>query len=196
MAPALPEKLARAGLHLRHEFQPGDLGELIRIHGVQNALDYGFGPAHEAYCARIAADFILNPYPGRSQLWLVCQADTAVGSVFIVELPDATAQLRLLFVHARLRGLGLGRWLVQSAVEYARQAGFRSVFLWTVRGLDRAMGIYEDAGFVKTEEKPGPGWGDASVEVRYELRFPGGVEPGPEKPAEPGTGVNPRPFGL
>jgi GNAT superfamily N-acetyltransferase len=172
MVSSLPERLARADLHLRHEFRPGDLGELIRIHGVQNALDYGFGPAHEAYCARIAADFILNPHPGRSRLWLVCQADRAVGSVFIVELPDATAQLRLLFVHARLRGLGLGRWLVQSAVEYARQAGFRSVFLWTVRGLDRATKIYEDAGFVKTEEKPGAGWGDDSVEVRYELRFP------------------------
>lgn len=172
MAPAWPEKLARAGLYLRHEFQPGDLGELIRIHGVQNALDYGFGPAHEAYCARIAADFVLNPRPERSRLWLVCRADLVVGSVFIVELPDAIAQLRLLFVDTRLRGLGLGRWLVQSAVEYARQAGFRSVFLWTVRGLDRATGIYENAGFVKTEEKPGAGWGDGSVEVRYELRFP------------------------
>ena len=93
--------------------------------------------------------------------------------MFIVELPDATAQLRLLFVHARLRGLGLGRWLVQSAVEYARQAGFRSIFLLTVRGLDRATSIYQDVGFIKTEEKPGAGWGDDSIEVRYELRFPG-----------------------
>lgn len=172
MAFSLPDRLVRAGLRLRHEFRPGDLGELIRIHGVQNALDYGFGPAHEAYCARIAADFVLNLHPGRSRVWLVCRDDLAVGSVFIVELPDAIAQLRLLFVDARLRGLGLGRWLVQSAVEYARRAGFRSVFLWTVRGLDRATGIYEDAGFVKTEEKPGAGWGDGPVEVRYELRFP------------------------
>jgi GNAT superfamily N-acetyltransferase len=176
MAPSLPERLARADLHLRHEFRPGDLGELIRIHGVQNALDYGFGPAHEAYCARVAANFILNPHPGRSRVWLVCRAEAAVGSVFIVELPDATAQLRLLFVHASLRGLGLGRWLVQSAVEYAHEAGFRSVFLWTVRGLNRATGIYQDAGFLKTEEKSGAGWGDDSVEVRYELRFPGRVE--------------------
>lgn len=173
----LPDRFSRAGLHLRHQFQPGDLGELIRIHGVQNAVDYGFGPAHEAYCARIAADFILNPHPDRSRLWLVCQADVAVGSVFIVEQPNAAAQLRLLFVHARLRGLGLGRWLVQSAVEYARLAGFRSVFLWTVRGLDRATSIYQDAGFARTEEKPGAGWGGDSVEVRYELRFSGVVEP-------------------
>ena len=170
----LPERLARAGLELRDKFRPGDLGELIRLHGLQNASDYGFGSEHEAYCARIAADFILNPCPGRSRLWLVCRDDLAVGSVFIIELPGATAQLRLLFVHARLRGLGLGRWLVQSAVEYARLAGFRSVFLWTVRGLDRATRIYEDAGFIKTEEKPGAGWGNNSVEVRYELRFPGG----------------------
>ena len=184
----MPERLVRAGLHLRHEFRPGDLGELIRIHGIQNALDYGFGPAHEAYCARIAADFMLNPHPGRSRLWLVCQADLAVGSVFIVELPAATAQLRLLFVHARLRGLGLGRWLVQNAVEYAREAGFRSVFLWTVRGLDRATGIYENAGFVKTEEKPGASWGGDSVEVRYELRFPSRVESTPKRATDQSPG--------
>jgi GNAT superfamily N-acetyltransferase len=175
---SLPERLIQAGLRLRHQFRPGDLGELTRIHGVQNALDYGFGPAHEAHCARIAVDFILNPHPGRSRVWLVCQADAVVGSVFIVEPADATAQLRLLFVHPRLRGLGLGRWLVQSAVEYAREDGFRSVFLWTLRGLDRATRIYEGVGFVKTEEKPGASWVGDSIEVRYELRFPAS----PQKP--------------
>jgi GNAT superfamily N-acetyltransferase len=170
MIQSLPDRLVQAGLTLGHQFRPGDLGELIRIHGVQNAGDYGFGPSHEAYCARIAADFILNPCPDRSRVWLVYQDDLVVGSVFIIELPDDVAQLRLLFVHARLRGLGMGRWLVESAVDYARRAGFRSIFLWTVRGLDRAIAIYEATGFIKTGEKSGAGWGDRSVEVRYELR--------------------------
>ena len=53
----LPERLIQAGLQLRHQFRPGDLGELIRIHGAQNAVDYGFGPAHEAYCARFSHTF-------------------------------------------------------------------------------------------------------------------------------------------
>ncbi|MBV9491828.1 MAG: GNAT family N-acetyltransferase [Verrucomicrobia bacterium] len=174
MAESLPPPLSKAGLTLGHHFRPGDLGELIRIHGIQNAADYGFGPKHEAYCARIAAEFILNPREDRSRVWLIYAEDArVVGSVFIVELPDDLAQLRLLFVHARLRGLGMGRWLVESAVRYVRRTGFRSVFLWTVRGLDRAVKIYKTAGFIKTDEKPGPGWGDSSVEVRYELRLAG-----------------------
>lgn len=173
MVELLPDRLAKAGLTLRHQFRPGDLGELVRMHGIQNAHDYGFGPSHEAYCARIGADFILNPRPDRSRAWLVCRNDFVVGSVFIIEKPDGAAQLRLLFVHAGWRGLGLGRWLVESAVRYARHAGFRSVFLWTVQGLDRAIGIYEEAGFIRSDEKPGAGWGDASVEVQYELRVTG-----------------------
>ncbi len=166
-----PDRLATLGLGLRHTFLPGDVGELIRIHGEQNAVDYGFGPAHEAYCARIVADFVLEPQPRRARAWLVTAEGALVGSVFITELPGNVAQLRLLFVHACWRGRGLGRWLVRAAVGYARASGFGRVFLWTVRGLDRAIGIYENAGFRLTKEKGSAGWGDGSVEVRYDLAW-------------------------
>ncbi|MDR3415976.1 MAG: GNAT family N-acetyltransferase [Nevskia sp.] len=166
---SLTEKLSAAGVTVQHKFEPGDLGWLIHIHGVQNFHDYGFNEIHEAYCARIATDFMLNPQPGRSRAWLTKQNGRINGSVFICELPDNQAQLRLLFVDASARGLGLGRWLVEDAVRYCREAGFGRVFLWTVDGLDRARSIYTSLGFALTETKPNHDWREQSREVRYDL---------------------------
>ena len=93
-------KLQQTGISIHHTFEPGDLGQLILIHGVQNFRDYRFNAVHEAYCAKIAADFILSTASDRSKFWLAKQKGTVVGSVFIFEQPKDQAQLRLLFVDA------------------------------------------------------------------------------------------------
>jgi GNAT superfamily N-acetyltransferase len=165
----LPEKIQKAGISLHEAFLPGDLGQLVYIHGIQNFADYGFNQVHEAYCAKIAAEFVLEQNAKRSRAWLTKKDGKVVGSIFVVERPDDQAQIRLLFVDKEVRGIGLGRWLVQESVRYCRESGFDSVFLWTVEGLDRAASIYEAAGFVRTAEKPDSSWGRQSVEVRYEL---------------------------
>jgi GNAT superfamily N-acetyltransferase len=163
------EKLTQSGISLHHVFEPGDLGHLILIHGIQNNQDYGFNAVHEAYCATIAAEFILQSPEGRSKAWLAKRDGLVVGSVFICEQPDDCAQLRLLFVDKSIRGCGLGRWLVEESVHYCASAGFRSVYLWTVRGLDRAISIYSSLGFQETEVKETTAWGGRNEEVRYEL---------------------------
>jgi GNAT superfamily N-acetyltransferase len=165
----LPEEIQKAGISVHEAFLPGDLGQLIYIHGVRNFADYGFNQVHEAYCAKVAAEFILERNSKRSRAWLTKQAGKVVGSIFIVERPDNQAQIRLLFVDQAVRGIGLGRWLVEESVRYCRESGFDSVFLWTVAGLDRAASIYESIGFVKTAEKPDFSWGRESVELRYDL---------------------------
>jgi GNAT superfamily N-acetyltransferase len=166
---SMSEKLLRSGISIHHTFEPGDLGRLIWIHGVQNHQDYRFNAVHEAYCAKIAADFMLASANDRSKVWLAKQKESVVGSVFIFEQPGNQAQLRLLFVDASVRGCGLGRWLVEESVRYCRTASFRSVFLWTVEGLDRAISIYSSLGFKETEVKKSLAWGKESVELRYEL---------------------------
>jgi GNAT superfamily N-acetyltransferase len=165
----VPPKLLEAGISIIHDFEPGDLGRLIEIHGIQNFHDYGFSPIHEAYCAQIACDFILNPNPGRSKVWLAKKDGVVVGSVFICELPDDIAQLRLLFADRSVRGSGLGRWLTEDSVRYCREAGFKKVFLWTVDGLERAMAIYRSLGFEQTGEKTQLVWGRESLELKFEL---------------------------
>jgi len=165
----IPQKLMDAGISISYAFEPGDLGRLIEIHGIQNFEDYGFSPVHEAYCAQIASDFMLNPNPGRSKAWLAKKDGDVVGSVLICELPDDVAQLRLLFADKSVRGSGLGRWLTEDSVRYCREAGFKEVFLWTVDGLERAISIYKSLGFKLTEEKTQMVWGRESRELRFDL---------------------------
>ena len=168
---AVPPKLRDAGISISYAFEPGDLGRLTEIHGIQNFQDYGFSPAHEAYCAQIACDFMLNPNPGRSKAWLAKKDGVVVGSVLICELPDDVAQLRLLFADKSVRGSGLGRWLVEDSVQYCRDTGFQKVFLWTVDGLERAISIYRSLGFKLTDEKTQLVWGRESRELRFDLVF-------------------------
>lgn len=168
---ALSDKLKAAGITVDHQFKPGDLGWLIHIHGVQNLKDYGFNEIHEAYCARIATDFMLNPQPRRQRVWLTRKDGVINGSVFICEPEEGVAQLRLLFVDESARGLGLGRWLVEEAVNYSREAGFARIFLWTVEGLDRAKTVYTSLGFAVTETKGNQDWREEAREVRYDLAF-------------------------
>ena len=171
----LPGRIESAGVSIHQEFGPGDLGQLVHIHGVQNFADYGFNHVHEAYCAKIAVEFILDRDKRRSRAWLAKKEDKIVGSIFIVERPNNQAQLRLLFVDRIVRSIGLGRWLVEESIRYCRASGFNLVYLWTVDGLDRAISIYESVGFARVAERSVEEWGKASVEIRFDLDLAHGI---------------------
>jgi GNAT superfamily N-acetyltransferase len=164
-------KIQAVGISIHHDFAPGDLGQLIYIHGVQNFADYGFNHVHEAYCAQIAIEYILVPEKGRSRAWLAKKEGKVVGSILIVERLDNQAQLRLLFVDRSVRGIGLGRWLVEESIRYCRAGGFNVVYLWTVQGLDRAISIYESVGFTRVAEKSVEEWGKTNLEIRFDLKL-------------------------
>src|SRR5262245_20590095 len=174
---SLPEKIKQAGIVIGDKWEPGDLGSLIHLHGIQNFQDYGFNAIHEAYCAKIAVDFILNPQQDRSFAWIARKSGEVIGSVLVVERPENQAQLRLLFVAKSVRGIGLGRWLVEEAVRYSALCGFSGIYLWTVTGLDRAIAIYQSVGFVQSEERFVEGWGQRNTEVGFDLALKSG-DPG------------------
>ncbi len=69
-------------------------------------------------------------------------------------LPDGThaAEMKRLWVEPRFRGLGLGRGLIGSAVEWARAHGCTAVVLDTVEeAMPEARALYLSIGFEEIE---------------------------------------------
>jgi GNAT superfamily N-acetyltransferase len=156
------------GVEIRNGLKPGDVGRVIYLHGTLYAAEYGWDNTFDAYVAHPLADFALRNNP-RERIWLVEAAGEVDGCVAIVESDPATAQLRWFLLHPRHRGRGLGQVLLRQALEFGRLAEYRSVFLWTVKGLEAAAALYRKAGFVLTDEVTHPLWGQVVCEQRYDL---------------------------
>ena len=56
-------------------------------------------------------------------------------------------EMFLLFVHPEFAGRGVGRTLLDAAHESLRAAGCREVFLYTHEQNERALAVYEAAGY-------------------------------------------------
>ena len=155
---------------LRTELHPGDIGEIVRLHGVLYAREHGFDPTFEAYVAEPLARFAISA-PPRERLWIAERDGAIVGCVAIVAASPQVAQLRWFLVDPSARGLGLGTKLLDEAIAFCRASGYASILLWTVGALASAARLYRAKGFARTEEKPGRRWGVDVVEERYELKL-------------------------
>ena len=115
------------------------------------------------------ADYIDHHDPVREAGWIAEINGQRVGSIFCVAKDADTAKLRMLFVDASARGLGVGSRLVDECVRFAREAGYRRMVLWTVDLLYPARRLYESVGFTLTNEEPYNGFGHDLVSQDWSL---------------------------
>lgn len=142
------------GTFTLRELRPGDMGWVIHRQMVLYAQEYGWNNEFEALAAEIGAQFIREFDPSMERAWIAERDGQIVGAVFVVKQDNTTAKLRMLYVEASARGLGLGARLVHECLAFARQAGYTRMVLWTNSALVSARHIYEHAGFVLLEEAP------------------------------------------
>ena len=193
----MSERVAEAGIAIRHGLRPGDLGRVVALHGVLYAGEYGFDHTFEAYVAGTMATFGREYDPDRNRLWVAEREGRLVGSIGIAgeqregvddrsaehgpsykaagddvaEGDGQAAQLRWLLARPEARWSGVGRALVGEALGFCRNCGYDSVFLWTLANLGAALRLYVEAGFVRMERKTQQLWGATVTEERYELRL-------------------------
>lgn len=134
--------------------RPGDLGWVVQAHGEVYAEQFGWDRTFEALVARIVADYATDHDPAREAAWIAELDHERVGCVFCVRADDALARLRILLVHPRARGHGIGERLVTTCLAFARDAGYERMTLWTNDVLGSARRIYQAHGFTIVDEHP------------------------------------------
>jgi ribosomal protein S18 acetylase RimI-like enzyme len=154
---------------IRTEMVPGDLGEIVRLHGVLYAEEYGLDNTFEAYIAAPLSEFVLTKDRRGQRIWVVEAGEKVAGCIAIVRNTERVAQLRWFILTPETRGKGLGKRLMDEAVKYSREAGYKQIILWTFSELETAIALYKCWGFQKTEEKAHHIWGRDLVEEKYEL---------------------------
>jgi GNAT superfamily N-acetyltransferase len=151
----------------------GDMGVVVHREAIGYSEQFGWDGSFEALVAKIVSEFLMNFDAAKERCWIAEIDGKHAGHIFLVKHPSEpdTAKLRLLFVDASARGLGLGDALVKECVRFARSAGYTKVVLWTQSILVAAHRLYERAGFRLVKEEPHHSFGKDLIGQEWELRL-------------------------
>ena len=149
--------------YLLRDPKPGDMGLVVQQQAALYAREYGWNWEFEALVAEIVAKYLREFEPASERCWIAEKDGEVVGSVFVIRHDDTTAKLRMLYVDASARGMGIGQRLVDECVRFAQQVGYTRMLLWTVDILTEARKLYQKAGFELVEEEPMISFGKSLV---------------------------------
>ena len=156
------------GISIRHDLRVGDLGRIISLHGEVYDTLPRFGLAFEAFVARTVAEYVLDT-GGLGRIWLAERDDRLVGCSAMVLRDEKLGQLRWVLVDSSARGIGLGKDLVNRALNYARKSSCSRVFLETTDGLPESQQLYETIGFEVTSNAREELWDGERPLIRMDL---------------------------
>lgn len=155
--------------YLLRDPQPGDMGVVVQQQTALYAREYGWNWEFEALVAERVAKYLRAFDPTCERCWIAEKDGEVVGSVFVIRHGETTAQLRMLYVDASARGMGIGQRLVDECVRFARQVGYQRMQLWTVDILGDARKLYQKAGFALVEEETIDSFGKSLVSQTWAL---------------------------
>lgn len=92
---------------------------------------------------------LFNDTPG-AYYYVALKDNQLVGGagIFPTEnLPKGTCELVKLYLHKDARGTGLGKQLLNKAMNWAKENGYTQVYLESMPELSKAVTIYENVGF-------------------------------------------------
>ncbi|MEH7419445.1 helix-turn-helix domain-containing GNAT family N-acetyltransferase [Neobacillus drentensis] len=151
-------------------FQPGDVGFVAHLHGTLYENTYKFGRMFEYYVMKGLTEFMLNTDGG--ELWIAEVDGKIVGSIAITKSNDLAAQLRWFVLDENYHGMGIGKKLMETAIDFCKKQRYKHVYLWTVSILETARYLYRKYNFTLTEEKQNYEWtGSKLVEERWDLEL-------------------------
>lgn len=149
MTPAQPKTVFHAPTATRVRPAPdGDAGPIRAVvFGV--LAEFGLAADPGSYDADLFD--IDGSYFARGGWFEVAEAvdGRIVGTAGLVPKGDGVVELKKMYLRSEVRGRGLGRLLLERAVERARRMGCRRVVLDTSTRLTEAARLYTGHGFVR-----------------------------------------------
>lgn len=151
--------------------RPGDLGWILHRHGVLYSKEYGWNERFEALVAEVVAQFLASGHRSKERCWVAERGGRIVGAVMLARRSHEVGLLRLLYVEPEVRGHGVGERLVRTCIDFARDAGYRRLSLFTTHVLTAARRIYRRAGFVRVRSEPHRAFGAELEGETWELEL-------------------------
>ena len=150
-------------------FTQSDIEYVISRHKTLYYAERHLSGTFSAYVDKIVYSFVEH-FDAQTDCLKILECNgVPAGSIAIAKADDATAQLRFFMLEPEMRQRGYGNRLMDMALEFCRERGYKKVFLLTITAQVIARHVYETHGFYKVSSNDKSEWGDGVVEERWEL---------------------------
>lgn len=93
----------------------------------------------------------LKFYPPAGRFYLLQFAGRYVGVGCLKRLADGVGEIQRMFVQTQVRGVGAGRALLERLIQDAKDLGYLTVRLESLKALSAAHALYRSVGFVEID---------------------------------------------
>ena len=150
-------------------FHQSDIEYVISRHKTLYYAERHLSGTFSDYVDEIVYRFVQRYNPETDCLNILECNGVPAGSIAVARFDDQTAQLRFFMLEPEMRQRGYGNRLMDMALQFCRDRGYKKVFLLTITAQVVARHVYLSHGFYRVSSQDKSEWGDGVVEERWEL---------------------------
>lgn len=152
-------------------FTQSDIEYVISRHKTLYYAERHLSGTFSAYVDEIVYSFVEKFNAQTDCLKILEYNGAPAGSIAIAKVDEATAQLRFFMLEPEMRQRGYGNRLMDMALDFCKDRGYKKVFLLTIAAQVIARHVYETHGFYKVSSNDKSEWGDGVIEECWELNL-------------------------
>lgn len=116
--------------------------------------EFGFLDSSHPYAEKAIREFAVNWDKQKDFMLIAKENSKFAGTITFMGEENGVGHLRFLILEPHLRGKGIGKAIVTTALEWAKEMGYNHIWLSTHSVLETARHMYTKLGFVKVSEEP------------------------------------------
>lgn len=131
-------------INFREAQQGDEEGVLKVVREVLSGYGLEFNPEEEDLDVTNLKKYYMN---NKGWFQVILEDDRIIGSTGIFKVDETTCELRKMYLLPSYQGKGLGKKLMENALEVAKALGYKTITLQTNSVLVKALPLYERFGF-------------------------------------------------